>query len=153
MKNLIFKITIALFPLVFTNCASTSKATTEKSEEAKSFESKDDKGTVYLYRTGRAVGAAGQIGVKINNIDAGGTGPATFFKWDLEPGTYSFYSSTGESSAIVQIEIKPGEVHYIRQDARLGLDKGRVTMKEVNANKGQSEVKTCKLLISPYISE
>mgnify|MGYP000877754516 FL=1 len=135
------------------SCASTSKAPESKSNEAKSFNVPADKGTVYLYRTGRAVGAAGQLIVKINSIDAGGTGPGTFFKWDLKPGTYSFSSSTGESSAIVQIDVKAGQVYFVRQDARMGINNGRVTIKEVDSNKGQKEVTNCKLLVSSYIPE
>ena len=80
---------IALIAML-TNCASTSKALVEKSDEAKAFEAPVGKGAVYLYRTGRAVGAAGQLSVKVNGKDAGGTGPGTFFKWDLSIGTYTF---------------------------------------------------------------
>ena len=144
---------IMIMTLIFGSCASTSKAPESKSNEAKQFSAPADKGTVYLYRTGRAVGAAGQLSVKINSIDAGGTGPSTFFSWNLNPGTYSFSSSTGESSAIVQIDVKAGQVYFIRQDARLGIDNGRVSMKEVDTKKGEKEVKSCKLLVSSYIPE
>ena len=146
---------ISIVSLIYfsTSCASTSKAPESKSNEAKTFNAPDDKGTVYLYRTGRAVGAAGQLSVKVNSTDAGGTGPGTFFKWDLKPGTYTFSSSTGESSAVVQLEVKKGEVYYIRQDARLGVDKGRVSMKEVDSKKGKNEIKDCKLLVSSYLPE
>ena len=85
-------------------CASVSKAPSEKSEAAKSFSAPDDRGSVFLYRTGRAVGAAGQV-------------------------------------------------CYIRQDARLGLDSGRVSMKEVDSKKGMNEVQGCKLFVTTYIPE
>lgn len=134
-------------------CASVSKAPTEKSEAAKSFTAPENKGSVFLYRTGRAVGAAGQLSVKVNGMDAGGTGPGTFFKWDLTPGTYTFLSATSESSATVQLEVKAGQVYYIRQDARIGLDSGRVSMKEVDSKKGMNEVEGCKLLVSSYLPE
>jgi len=134
-------------------CASVSKAPTEKSDAAKSFEAPSDRGTVYLYRTGRAVGAAGQLSVKVNGMDAGGTGPGSFFKWDFKPGVYTFLSSTAESSATQQIDVKAGEVYFIRQDARLGVSSGRVTMKIVDDKKGQQEVKGCKLLVSSYVPE
>ena len=134
-------------------CASVSKAPTEKSDEAKSFEAPSDRGTVYLYRTGRAVGAAGQLSVKVNNDSAGGTGPGSFFKWDLKPETYTFLSSTGESSAVVQLDVKAGQVYYLRQDARMGVSSGRVTIKEVDSKQGQKEVKNCKLLVSSYIPD
>lgn len=123
------------------------------SAEAKSFEATQERGSVYLYRTGRVVGAAGQLNVKVNGMDAGGTGPGTFFKWDLKPGSYTFFSSTGEASAVVQIEVKAGEVYFIRQDARMGIDTGRVTMKEVSDSKGRKEVDGCKLLVSSYTPE
>ena len=84
---------------------------------------------MYSYGTGRAAGAAWQLFVKINSIDTGGTGPGTFFKWDLKPGTYTFSSSTGESYAVVHIDVKAGQVYFIRQDARMGINNGRVTMK------------------------
>ena len=151
--KLIRNLFIIVLSFGLVQCASTSKAPTEKSDAAKSYTAPDGKGTVYLYRTGRAVGAAGQLSVQVNGNPAGGTGPGTFFKWDLNPGTYTFLSSTGESSAVVELAVKAGSVYYIRQDARMGIDSGRVTMKEVDSSKGQSEVKNCKLLVSSYIPE
>ena len=99
------------------------------------------------------IGAAGQLNVKVNGKDAGGIGPGSFFKWDLNPGIYTFSSSTAESSATVQVDVKAGEVYFIRQDARLGISNGRVTMKEVESHKGRKEVQDCKLLVSSYIPE
>ena len=153
LKRFKWLIPILVLTYFATGCASTSKAPESKSNEAKSFEAPDDKGTVFLYRTGRAVGAAGQLSVRVNSTAAGGTGPGTFFKWDLQPGTYTFSSATGESSAVVQLEVKAGQVYYLRQDARMGVSSGRVTMKEVDSNKGQKEVKNCKLLVSSYVPE
>ena len=151
-KITIYLLLFAVGLLAF-SCASTSKASAESSEQAKSFSSAEGKGTVYLYRTGRAVGAAGQLSVRVNGNTAGGTGPGTFFKWDLNPGVYTFLSTTGEASATVQLNVMAGQVYYIRQDARMGLNTGRVTMKEVDANKGRKEVSGCKLLVSAYVPE
>lgn len=152
IRNINYLVLIALSLFVY-GCASTSKAPSDQSDKAKSFTAPDDKGTVYMYRTGRAVGATGQLNVKVNGVDAGGTGPGTFFKWDLTPGAYTFFSSTAEASAVVQIDVKAGEVYYIRQDSRLGLNTNRVTLKEVSDQKGKSEVAGLKLLVSSYIPE
>jgi len=153
-KNvLLWMIILAALVLFGTGCASTSKAPESKNSEAKSFTAPDDRGSVFLYRTGRAVGAAGQLKVMVNSKDAGGTGPGTFFRWDLLPGTYTFASSTGESSAVVQLDVKAGQLYFIRQDARLGIDSGRVSMNEVDATKGKKEVNSCKLLVSSYVPE
>ena len=153
LKKILWLIPLVVLTYFATSCASTSKASESKSNEAKTFNTNKEKGTVYLYRTGRAVGAAGQLQVKVNSTDAGGTGPGTFFKWDLKPGTYTFSSSTGESSAVVQLDVKAGDVYYLRQDARGGVSSGRGTIKEVDSKKGQKEVNNCKLLISSYVPD
>ncbi|MBS2209898.1 DUF2846 domain-containing protein [Carboxylicivirga mesophila] len=147
MKKLIFA--LAVIPLLI-GCAGTSKAPVEHSNEAKQFEKHPEKGIVYVYRTGRVVGAAGQIQVKINGIDAGGTGPATFFRWELEPGTYSFMSYTPESSKVVELNVEAGQHYFLRQDARMGVSAGRVTLVEKDEQTGMKEVNDCKLLVSAY---
>jgi hypothetical protein len=134
-------------------CASSSTVSVEESEAAKSFEAPEDRGVVFLYRTGRALGAANAIEVQVNGQAAGGTGPGTFFRWDLKPGTHSFYSRTGESSATVAIDVEAGQVYFIQQDARLGLEQGRVTLREVDAATGQDAIKSMKMLVSAYVPE
>ena len=153
LKVFIRLIPVLILAYIVTGCASTSKAPESKSNEAKSFNAPDDKGTVFLYRTGRAVGAAGQLSVRVNSTAAGGTGPGTFFRWDFKPGTYTFLSSTGESSAVVELDVKAGQVYYLRQDARMGVSGGRVTIKEVDSQQGQNEVNKCKLLVSSYVPD
>lgn len=147
-----------LFALLFSvlivgGCASVSKAPSEQSKEAKSFTPPAGRGSVYLYRTGRMVGAAGQLSVKVNGKEAGGTGPGTFFKWDFTPGMYTFLSSTSESSATAQVEVTAGKVYFLRQDARMGISSGRVTIKKMDEHKGMKEVQDCKLLISSYVPD
>ena len=144
---------LSLFVINIVSCANVSTAPEEQSAVAKEFQAPEGKGTVFLYRTGRAVGATGQLSVQVNGKYAGGTGPGTFFKWDLKPGTYTFLSSTAESSATVQIEVEAGQVYFIRQDARIGINAGRVTMKQVDSRQGMREVKSCKLLVSAYLPD
>ena len=144
---------VSLFMLNLISCAYVSKAPEEQNALAMEFQAPEGKGSVYLYRTGRAVGAAGQLLVKVNGNDAGGTGPGSFFKWDLSPGLYTFLSSTAESSATIQVEVNAGELYFIRQDARLGLSAGRVTMKQVNSTQGIKEVKNCNLLVSSFVPD
>jgi len=102
LKKIILWLFIMTVPFILLfGCAKVSKASESSSDEAKLFNTVEDKGVVYLYRTGRVVEAAGQLMVRINGIDAGGTGPGTFFRWELKPGTYTIASSTSESSATV----------------------------------------------------
>ena len=150
MKKLLF--TLFVLPLLI-GCAGTSKAPVERSEEAKQFVKNPEKGVVYVYRTGRAVGATVQIQVKINGTEAGGTGPGTFFRWELEPGKYTFLSSTPESSKVIELDVKANEHYFLRQDARVGWDTSRVTLVEKDEATGMKEVDGCKLLVSAYHQE
>ncbi len=138
-------ITIVLF-----GCASTSKATIDKSDAAKTFNKNPELGVVYVYRPGRAVGAATQTQIKINGMDAGGTGPGTFFRWELPAGNYKFSCFTVESSAVVEVDVKAGEHYFLRQDERLGINGGRVTLKAVDEKTGMEAVKKYNLLVSTY---
>ena len=148
--RIILALSITFLVFFFTSCASTSKATSDKDETAKEFNTNPDKGVVYIYRPGRMVGAAGQTQIKINGQDAGGSGPSTYFQWELEPGTYTFSCFTAESSAVVELDVKPNKLYFLRQDTRIGLGNGRVTLKEVDESTGKDAVKGYELLISTY---
>ncbi len=140
---------IVLFGLV--GCAKTSKAPVEHSDAAKSFESVDDKGVVFLYRRGRAVGAAVATQVQVNGKDAGGTGPGTFFRWELEPGKYIFSANTTESS--VEVEVEAGQIYFVEQNQRIGVSSGRVQIDIRDEDTGMAAVQGLKLLVSTYIPD
>ena len=53
----------------------------------------------------------------------------------------------------MELNVKAGELYFIRQDARIGIDKGRVSMKEVSDNKGKKEIQGCRLLVSAYVPD
>jgi uncharacterized protein DUF2846 len=148
--KLLIKFSIVVLGIALAGCASTSKATVDKSDAAKSFSKSSELGVVYVYRPGRAVGAATQTQIKINGQDAGGTGPGTFFRWELPAGNYKFSCFSVESSAVVDVDVKAGEHYFLRQDERLGINGGRVTLKKVDEKTGMEAVKKYKLLVSTY---
>jgi len=152
-RKLFLVLLVVLVLLGLAGCAKTSKAPTESSDAAKGFEAVDDKGVVYLYRRGRAVGAAAATQIKVNGLDAGGTGPGTFFRWVLKPGTYVFSASTSESSAAVELEVAAGQLYFVEQNQRIGVSSGRVQMDIRDESKGMAAVQGLKLLVSTYIPD
>jgi len=144
---------IVLVSLGLGGCAKTSKAPEELSAAAKGFEAVEDKGVVYLYRRGRAVGAAAATQVQVNGNAAGGTGPGTFFRWELKPGKYVFSASTDESSAAVELEVAAGKIYFVEQNQRIGVSSGRVQMDIRDESKGTAAVEGLKLLVSTYIPD
>jgi hypothetical protein len=146
MKNFI----VRLLFLFIVGCASTSNASDEASNKAKQFNKVSDKGVVYIYRPNRLFAAALSTKIKINGLDAGGTGPGTFFRWELKPDRYSFAAFSQESSAVIQLDVKVNHHYFIRQDERLGLNGNRPTLTEINEDSAIKEMQKLKLLISAY---
>lgn len=83
-------------------------------------------------------------------MDAGGTGPGTFFRWELKPGMYSFAAFSAESSAVIELDVKANEHYFIRQDERLGLNGSRPTLTEIKEDTAKKEMQKLKLLVSAY---
>jgi hypothetical protein len=48
------------------------------------------------------------------------------------------------------VDVKAGEHYFLRQDERLGINGGRVTLKAVDEKTGMEAVKKSKLLVSTY---
>ena len=120
--------------------------------QSESFEKDPDKGIVYLYRPGKAVGALLKTQIKVNGQEAGGTSNNSYFKWELEPGRYTFSCYTKESSPVIEVQVEANQHYFIRQDEKLGLTEGgRVTLKLEDEKKGMKSVKKCKKkLVSIY---
>ncbi len=134
-------------------CASSSKASAEKSDEAKRFIAPPDRGVVYLYRPGRLYASAIQYQVKINGLDAGGSGPGTFFRWELKPGKYTLSSATSESSAVAEVDVEAGKLYFFKQGVGMGFTDARVKINQVDEGTGKKAVLNSKLLVSSYLPE
>ena len=148
-KGLLLLFTIC--SLLLTDCASTSKSSAENDAAAKTFATSETKGIVYLYRPGRAFAGSIQTPIKINGLDAGGAGPGTYFKWELQPGKYTVSSATQGSSAVVELDVEPGKLYFLMQDYKFDVVMGaKVTIENTDAGKGKKAVEKSKLLISPY---
>ena len=153
LRNRMVIVLILLLAQGIGACATVSTESVETSTAAKNFDPIEDKRVVFLYRRGRMVGAASATQIKVNGIDAGGTGPGTFFRWELSPGPYTFLASTSESSATVSVNVEAGEIYFVEQTERIGVSGGRVTLNVRDAKLAQSEVESCNLIVSAYIPD
>ncbi len=78
MRRLILGIAVVAVLTPLAACAGASTASSEESAEALSFDVPPDRGVVYLYRTGRAVGAANAI--EVTHAERGGVGLEKTFR-------------------------------------------------------------------------
>ena len=71
---------------------------------------------VPLYRNDNL--SAEALKVYVNGKDAGATGRATYFLWEVEPGTYDISAGSGNSSN-VHLITQPGKSYYVWQEVKL----------------------------------
>ncbi|QTN38808.1 DUF2846 domain-containing protein [Cryomorphaceae bacterium] len=151
MKRLILLLAIGSMAFA-SSCTHTSKAGEEATVAARDFSPVDGKAVVYLYRPGKFVAGGVMTPIKVNGLDAGGTGPGTFFRWELPPGVYTFSAQNSASTQMVQVDAKAGEVYYIKEQEHIGVASRdtRISMKETTAKEAQPVIKKGKLLLSNY---
>jgi len=138
---------LALACLV-SGCATLAPATTaEVDMHGKSFTVAPGKASIYLYRNDNLSAAA--LEVSVNGEDAGATGRATYFLWEVEPGTYEI-STGSESSSNARIVVEAGKAYYIWQEVvldrslfLLDIVIAGSALHVVDANTGQWGVSEC----------
>lgn len=142
MKKIAVVFSFALMFFAY-GCTSVPMATAEQDAEAKKFLSVANKASIYLYRN-ETFGGAIAMPVSLDGKTMGRTGPETFFKWEVEPGTHEVVSHT-ENIQKLKVDTKPGEIYYVWQEVKMGLFAADSKLHLVDEAKGQAGVKECGL--------
>ena len=101
-----------------------------------------NKGRVYVLRPSGFGGAVG-MNVADGGQPIGSTGPGRFLCWEREPGDV-IITSTSENTSRVSIPVRPGSVHYILQNIRMGIWMARTDLEVIDTERGLKELKKCK---------
>jgi Protein of unknown function (DUF2846) len=140
---------LAVSAILLSGCATSTKATVENDISAKSFTPNETKSIVYLYRPGKAFAGAVLAPIQINGGDAGAMGPGGFFKWELEPNTYTFSTIIEGSSAVVKLDAKAGQLYFLKMDYNFNVIHGaKCNLDIVDDSEGKKGVERTNLLIS-----
>ena len=96
-------------------CASlTPPAISEMDARGKSFTVAAGKANIYLYRNQNL--SADALRVSVNGKTAGATGRATYFLWEVDPGTYDIGAGSTSNTRIVA---EAGKSYYIWQEVKI----------------------------------
>lgn len=104
--------------VLLTGCASVPMSSLEDDNRAKSFAVKPGKANIYVIRT-QYFGGAIPITLSLNGKVAGQSGPRTYFKWEVDPGTYEVASQT-ENVSTLKLTVEEGKNYYIWQEVQHG---------------------------------
>lgn len=105
------------------------------------------KGLVYIYRPASFKGAAISYDVHVKdkvatNLTNGGYAP-----YFADPGENEVWAKT-EAKSSVTVDVKPGQVYYIKGGTRMGFALGRPDLSLQPADVGATEIAECKLITS-----
>jgi len=105
----------------------------------------ENMGLVYIYRPGKAMGAAVSYQVKANGVPIIRLNPGGYYAYLAKPGEIEFSAKT-ESSSSITIDVKPGETYYLKGTIGIGFFVGRPHLVVVTPEVGENEIVKCKLL-------
>jgi hypothetical protein len=103
----------------------------------------NEKALIYVYRPYSVLGA-----VLIPTVNCGengiAIGPGGYHPFTVTPGTISCNAHT-EATSEVEIEARPGEEYYVKEDMGVGFFIGRPHLSTVEPEIGRSQIQACKL--------
>lgn len=132
---------------VVSGCASIKKAPVEMDAKAKQFMTVPDKAAVYVYRN-ETFGAALSMPVTVDGQLAGNTGPESFFRFELAPGSHTITSQGDGSELTVQTEA--GKIYYVWQEVKMGMWSGGSKLQLVDDKTGMKGVNECTMIQSRF---
>lgn len=133
-------LTCSLAALLLAGCAGTRQFVAMPDQN----KTVDDpaKGRIYVLRSS-SFGSAVGMNVADSGNPIGSTGPKGFLCWERDPGDV-VVSSTAENTSRVSLPVRPGSVHYVLQNIRMGIWMARTELEVLDADRGKAELKKCK---------
>jgi len=84
----------------------------------------DGMGQIVFWRPGALMGAAMGCGVNLGSERISALGKGKYFLLNLAPGAYEF-NAKSEAKDVLNLEVEPGEVLYVKCTIRMGMMAGR----------------------------
>jgi hypothetical protein len=100
------------------------------------------KGRIYVMRP-QSLGYAISMSVADGGNPIGSTGSKGYLCWEREPGDV-IVSSTTENTSRVSLPVRPGSIHYVLQNVRMGVWVARTDLEVVDETRGKAALKKCK---------
>jgi hypothetical protein len=100
------------------------------------------KGVIYVYRLPGFVGGGVAPNVTCGSIE-NGLGPGGYHPYVEDPGTITCSAHT-EATSTVDVEVKPGQEYYLKEEIGMGFFIGRPHLSVVDPDFGHTEIQQCK---------
>lgn len=112
----------------------------------------EGRGLVYVYRPSGFVGGGVAYDVKVGDNVVTTLHSGGYYPYFSAPGEVEFWAKT-ESRSAVTIDVKPGQVYYVKGTVGVGFFVGRPHLIVVPNEVGEKEIVACKLIPEPKKEE
>lgn len=153
MKKLIL-ISVVLFTILFSGCASVKMDSAELSNQAKQFSlPQNDKAGVYIYRDS-TFGGALKKRVYINDNCIGTTAPNVFFYEQVEGNKeYKLSTQSEFSNNDLFLKMENGKNYFIRQYIKMGVLVGGANLELIDEEEGKKAVSKLDMALKGICNE
>jgi uncharacterized protein DUF2846 len=103
------------------------------------------KAVIYIYRPS-SLGAAITYDVKHKDRVVITTKAFGYYPYVTDPGEVELSAQT-ESKSSVTLDVKPGEIYYVKAVVSMGFLVGRPRLVVVSADEAKKDIAECKLLV------
>lgn len=111
-----------------------------------------DKALVYIYRPNKFVGGGAYYTVRANDKPITKLYNGGYYPYIANPGELQISAKT-ESTSSVTLDLRPGDIQYVKGMIGVGFLMGRPNLTLVDAAVGGAEIKECKLIPEQNFSE
>jgi hypothetical protein len=143
LNSILKSFTVLSLLAILSSCASVPMSSLENDREMKKFEVSTNKSRIYVYRD-EIFGSAITVPVSLDGKIKGKTAPHVYFSWDVEPGEHEI-SCFAENNSKIKLNAQPGQSHFVWQEIKMGMWQAGCALQEVEKQKGQAAVNSCKL--------
>ncbi len=133
---IVFLLGISLLP----SCAPTLGPAFQKADKIQ-----EDIGLVYIYRPSKGFGGGISPDVKANGVVITTLYNGGYYPYFAKPGEIEFFAKT-ESTSSVTLDVKAGQVYYIKGTIGIGFFVGRPHLTVESPEVGEKEIAECKLI-------
>ncbi len=102
-------------------------------------------GLVYIYRPSSFVGGGVSYDVKVGETVITTLYSGGYYPYFAKPGELELWAKT-EAKSAVTLDVKAGEVYYVKGTVGVGFLVGRPHLIVVPASVGEKEIAECKLI-------
>lgn len=102
-------------------------------------------GLVYIYRPGKGIGGGVSPDIRANGVVITTLYNGGYYPYFAKPGEIEFSAKT-ESTSSVTLDIKAGQVYYIKGSIGIGFFVGRPHLTVEPSEVGEKKIAACKLI-------